>query len=410
MKSTFLVSILTIIFSYYTIAQDVTQWRGKDRQGIYPDTDLLGEWPEKGPNILLEIDSIGNGYGSPVFANDIMYIMGEVGDMGWLFAFDLKGTLLWKRPYGKEWVKSYPGSRSSPTIVNNLIYTCSGFGELTCYKIHNGEKIWSKHLKNDFKGTFTRHGHSESPLIFEDKVYLCAGGAEHNVVALNRFSGELIWSSPGKDERPGYNTPNIIQLKNRTIMCVFSAYHLMAFDANTGEMLWAHEQTNIKVEDRRPGKGDTHSNTVFYEDDHLWYVAGDGNGAVKLKMSDDGSEITEVWSNPNFDDYMGGPIKLGNYMYAGTTAKKDFKSMNTETGEFVDTLKLGSGAVISADKKLYYYTQKGMLHLIVPKKGKLELKGSVKVHQGSKEHFAHPVIHKGLLYQRHGNVLVVFEI
>jgi outer membrane protein assembly factor BamB len=75
MKSTFLVSILTIIFSYYTIAQDVTQWRGKDRQGIYPDTDLLGEWPEKGPNILLEIDSIGNGYGSPVFANDIMYIM-----------------------------------------------------------------------------------------------------------------------------------------------------------------------------------------------------------------------------------------------------------------------------------------------------------------------------------------------
>jgi outer membrane protein assembly factor BamB len=98
-----------------------------------------------------------------------------------------------------------------PDSVNSLVT-----------KFITEKKIWSKHLKNDFKGTFTRHGHSESPLIFEDKVYLCAGGAEHNVVALNRFSGELIWSSPGKDERPGYNTPNIIQLKTeRLCVCFF---------------------------------------------------------------------------------------------------------------------------------------------------------------------------------------------
>jgi len=406
----FPIALLLLFFSQIISAQDVTQWRGEDRKGIYPDNNLADQWPNEGPELVLEINDIGNGYGSPVIVNDIIYIMGEVDENGYLFAFNKTGELLWKSSYGKEWIKTYRGSRSSPTVVDQYIYTCSGLGELSCFKLESGEKIWSKDLIKDFDGEYTNHGHSESPLVYKDMVYLVPGGKNYNVVALNRFSGDIIWKSAGTKERPGYNTPGIIILENRAILVTFSAYHLLGFDAKSGELLWTHEQTNVEESERRPGMGDTHSNTVFYENGFIYYFAGDGNGAVKLKLSEDGSEIAEVWSNKKFDNYMGGPIKTGSYIFGGTTEKKDLRSLNSETGEYLDSLKLGSGTIISADNKLYYYSQKGNLNLVSSENGKLELKSSFRIDKGSKEHFAHPVIHKGLLYQRHGNILLLFNI
>ena len=45
--SSLLILILACI-GLELIAQDV-QWRGPNRDGIYPDTMLLKEWPEEGP-------------------------------------------------------------------------------------------------------------------------------------------------------------------------------------------------------------------------------------------------------------------------------------------------------------------------------------------------------------------------
>jgi len=47
------------------VAQDV-QWRGPNRDGIYPDTMLLKEWPEEGPEVLFATKGIGRGFSSAV--------------------------------------------------------------------------------------------------------------------------------------------------------------------------------------------------------------------------------------------------------------------------------------------------------------------------------------------------------
>ncbi|NQU34162.1 MAG: hypothetical protein HQ521_13090, partial [Bacteroidetes bacterium] len=75
-----------------------------------------------------------------------------------------------------------------------------------------------------------------------------------------------------------------------------------------------------------------------------------------------------------------------------------------------DSLKIGSGALISADNMLYYYNQKGELKLLSFSEGKMTEISSFKIQKGSKEHFSHPVIHNGVLYLRHGNVLMGFDI
>lgn len=400
-----------IIVSCSSKKTEVYQWRDENRLGIFKEKNLLKAWPENGPKELWFTEGIGDGYGSPTITGTEIFITGAIDSTATLFCLDFNGNIQWEAPFGKEWVLNYPGSRSAPTVIDDLIYVGSGMGNIFCLKRSNGEVVWQKDFDNDFHGIMPRFGHSEATVVDGDKVYWTPGGAEYNVVALNRFTGELLWSNKGFSERSGYNPGNLIELPARKIFVTFSAYHLMGFDAETGEMLWSQEQTNTKPEERQPGVGDTHSNCVIYDQGNIYYAAGDGNGGVKLRLSEDGTTIEEVWRNPGFDSYMGGIVKIGQQVYGSGTSKKEIKSIDIDTGEISDSLKLGWGAVIAADDLLYYYSQNGKLSLVsYNNQGKLSEISQFKITRGAKEHFSHPVIHNGVLYQRHGQVLMAFDI
>ena len=410
MKKNILTCIIFILIIQNTFGQTTYTWRGQNHTGIFDSNNLLISWPENGPPLAWYYEGLGNGYGSPAITNDRIFIQGEIDSIGYLFAFDLKGKLLWKKEYAPEWTKTFPGSRSCPTVVDDLIYVCSGFGNLSCFDAKNGEKKWSADLLNDFNGQYTLHGHSEAPAIDGNMVFLVPGGIEHNVVALNRFTGELIWTCKGLGERPAYNAPYIIRLKERNVLVTFSAYALLGIDTKNGELLWVHIQDNVPVEKHEPGMGDTHSNIILYEKGFIYYVAGDGNCAVKLSLSDDGTKISQEWRNLEFDDYMGGFIKYGDFIYGGTTAKKCLIALDSKTGTITDSLKLGSGNTIAADSMLYYYSQSGKVNLVKPKNDRLELISTFKITRGTKEHFSQPVIDRGMFYIRHGNVLMVYQL
>ena len=79
----------------------------------------------------------------------------------------------------------------------------------------------------------------------------------------------------------------------------------MGFDVDTGEMLWSQEQDNLPVEERDLGFGHTHPNSVLYEEGSIYYAVSDGNDGVRLDLSEDETEITEVWRNHKFDSFIG---------------------------------------------------------------------------------------------------------
>ena len=185
---------------------------------------------------------------------------------------------------------------------------------------------------------------------------------------------------------------------------------MMGFDAKTGEMLWSHEQDNTPLDKRTPGIGDTHSNTVLFDNGSIFYAEGDGNCGVRLNLSPDGRSISEIWRNTGFDSYMGGILKLGNYLYGSGTAHPGLYSVNASTGAIVDSLALGSGALISADDMLYFYSQKGDMNLISNIEGDLAKVNSFRIKKGTGQHFSHPVVYKSVLYQRHGQVLTAYDI
>ena len=400
--------LLGILFPLISTSQITTQWRGADRHGIYPDKELLNNWPSEGPALIRVYENIGNGYGSPTFAENMLYITGEINSTAFLFAFDTTGNLLWKRPFGKEWVESYAGSRSAPTVVDDLVYVTSGKGNITCLDRITGEQKWSKEMVRDLQGRFALFGYAEAPLVNGNLVFLTSGGQDTNVVAFDRFTGEIKWICPGSGDIPGYNSPILIHLPKRDILAVFTAYSFLGIDTRTGKLLWSHDQINIPIFQRKPGNGDTHSNSAWYEDGFIYYLAGDGNGAVKLLLSDNGKEIKQLWRNKVIDNYMSGFVIRDNRIYTCTNSGKNLVTLNIESGEVMETLKIGIGSLIWADEKIYYYTQGGKAYLVDPKK--MEVITSFKIDKGTREHFSHPVIHQGILYIRHGNVLLAYDI
>jgi outer membrane protein assembly factor BamB len=283
-------------------------------------------------------------------------------------------------------------------------------GDLYCLNKLDGSLVWSRSFSDDFEGIYPLHGHSEAVVVKGDRLFWTSGGETYNVVSLDRHTGELIWSHPGFGERSAYNPANLIELPHRDIYVTFSAYHLMGFDAGSGEMLWSQEQDNYPLEERVLGIGDTHANSVIYEDGAIYYAAGDGLCGVKMDLSEDGSAIKEAWRNKGFDSFMGGIIKIDNHLYGSATGTQLFRSINSSTGILTDSLKIGHGALIAADGMLYYYNQRGEMKLISYDAGKLEEVSSFKITKGTRHHFSHPVIHKGVLYQRRGQALMAYDI
>ena len=239
------ISIILLCIVYSTIsAQESTRWRGPTADGIYPDKGLLKEWPESGPEMLWHYDEIGKGFSSPVFTNGNIYISGMIDTSGYIFVLNQDGELLNRYYYGPEYHISYPGSRSSPTIAGDLLYILNGYGEVFCMDLSNGTIKWSKDLFNDFDGRNTQWAITETLVVDGDRIYCTPGGVKSNMVALNRFSGDLIWESRGDGNVSAYCTPLLVEFPNGKILFTHTENNILAVNAKTGKKLWSRPYKN----------------------------------------------------------------------------------------------------------------------------------------------------------------------
>ena len=264
--------VLTLFATFFIVLQSLgqdltTRWRGPHGNGIYEETQLLKKWPASGPEISWTFDDLGVGYSSPVIAMDRIFVSGMEGETGHIYCLDKSGKLVWKAPYGREFSTSYPGSRSSPTIAGDLLYILSGMGELVCIQRSDGKLVWKKHLFKDFDGKNIQWGITETLVVDKDKVYCTPGGKRNNLIALNRFNGKLIWSSPGEEEETAHCSPILIKLPTREILVTMTANHIIGVDANDGKMLWSHSQTN---------RYSIHANTPIYHQGAVFCFSGYG--------------------------------------------------------------------------------------------------------------------------------------
>lgn len=402
----FYLFLLVILFAACTTKTEIAQWRGENRNGIFNETGLLKTWPENGPEMLWANENIGVGYGSVSVTSDRIYFNSVIDSISYLIALDLNGDFVWKTPNGDGYVgegysSSFPGSRSTPTVIGDLVYSQSGLGRIACYDVKTGTENWAVDMQKDFNGIIDYFGYGESLLIDDNKLFGFPGGVDTNLIALDRYTGETLWVSKALSDTVSHCSPMIIELPNRKILVTFSIRNLMGIDAETGELLWSHKQDILKYNEQ--------SNTPIFKNGYLYYVAGDGNGAVKLEISEDGNSIKEIWSNYFGRNSMNGFLVLNDKLYS-TYKKNKLKAFDTNNGEVVDSIRIRDGAVIAADDMIYCYSDNGEVSLIDYNKEEMELLGQFKVDKGTLHHFARPVIKNGVLYIRHGEALIAYNI
>jgi outer membrane protein assembly factor BamB len=401
MKATVFLVLMCIAFSLS--AQNIIQWRGENRTGIYNEKGLLKSWSTKGPQLLWHYDGLGEGYSSVAIDANKIYLTGMTGNIGYLHVFDTNGKLLNKKEYGKEWDKNYNGSRGTVTISDGKLYIFTGTGCLICMNQNTLNILWKKDIAADFGGKNIMWGVNESPLVVNEKVILSPGGKEHNVVALNKNDGSLIWSCPGEGDLSSYCSPLYIADQRVPQIVTMMASHILGIDVSTGKKLWSYNYENHRK---------IHPNTPVYDGkDMLLCTSGYGKGSVMLRLTNGGSSVEKVWELAAIDSKIGAMVKIGNYAYGSGDTHKFWFCVDWKTGEIkYKDHSLGIGAVIANEDMLYCYSDKGEMALVRATPEKFDLISKFPITLGTEQHWAHPVIYQGVLYVRHGNTLMAYKI
>jgi outer membrane protein assembly factor BamB len=273
-------------------------------------------------------------------------------------------------------------------------------GDIGCFDIRNGKQIWNLNMIRDLNGENAVFGYSVPVLIDNNRLYCIPGGADINIACLDRSTGKIIWSAKGEGETPGYASMILVHHHGKKILVSFTELSLLGIDAITGDVLWTY---SLSI------KGDAPCNTPIYDNGYLYLVAGHENGAVKLKITEDGLAVSKAWANPDFSTYFGGVVKAGGYLYGSVDGRLAWRSVNIETGEFADSLMFRTGSVAVSGDKLIIYGNDGKAGIVCFANGKMKLIKSFRITAGSNEHFAHPVIAADRIFFRHGDALLIYK-
>ena len=408
----FLIFLLAVLTSGKLYSQDIAEWRGPNRSGVYPDQNLLKSWPENGPKLLLELKNIGNGYSSPIVYKNTIYISGRKDTLDVISAYEINGKKKWESIYGQAWPLSYPETRSTPTIENNRIYLVSGIGQVVCVDAVTGEIIWNVNANKEYKGEPHRWGTAESVAISDKAVFYVTGGEETSVIALNKTDGKLCWKSRSLGGSRAYASSVIIEKAGLKLLLAQTANDLMGINIENGEIVWNYNL--IQHHTGETGKGGNMNTPLFYNNE-IFVTSGYDHPAIMLSLAADGRSVSVKWMNPEFDCHMGGVVKVSDFIYGSNWT-------NNSTGNWIcadwntgknmyETKWYCKGPIISADGMLYCYEEKsGNLALVKPNLEKFDVISSFKVSGGTGPHWAHPAIFDGKLFVRHGEILMVYDL
>jgi outer membrane protein assembly factor BamB len=410
--SFFLLFLLTIAPFSKIESQKAGEWpcfHGSDRSNLSAETGLLKAWDEKGPSLLFTISGLGEGYSSTAISGGMIFTAGSTGNQSFVYAFDLNGKLVWKKPNGPawsvtvSWASSYNGPRSTPTCDNGIVYHLSEAGRLTAFRMKTGETIWSRNLPEKFNAKIPMYGYAESVLIDGDNLYVRPGGKSGYQVCLNKKTGETIWTNSEIPGEYGYNSMVINDFGGFRQIIGASSTCYYSLDTRTGKLLWKTDFVN---------NYEVNCTDAIVFNDYVFLTSGEGKGSMLIKLKKSGSGITteKVWVTTAMDNYHGGVILYNGYLYGSGSQANDWYCLDFLTGKQMWKTN-GSGSLTYADGMIYLYDEKGSMKLVKASPEKFEKTGEFRVPKGGEgPYWAHPVVCGARLYLRHADKIFIYDI
>jgi len=386
---------------------DSPQFRGPDRNGVFPATGLLEQWPEAGPKELWSSEGLGKSFASVAIVGDRLYTTGMFDNEGFLFALDLKGNHIYKVSYGPEFPNGYPGARTTPTVNDGAVYVMSSEGRLSSFNAADGKLNWAVETLDRFKGSgnardlIPRWGIAESVLVVDDMVVCTPGGKNASLAAFHKKTGDLVWQTKGLSEISGYCSARLLDNGRVRQIITLTGESLVGVDPENGKVVWRQAYE---------GRYDIHAVSPVFLDNYIYVTDGYRQGGAMFELAADGSGVSKRWTEKTLDCHHGGVVEAGGYIY-GANSRGDWICLDFKTGEqAAKTRGVGKGAAVYADGKVYGYGERGLVGLFNADPKDFRLISSFEVEKGSGRHWSHPVILDGVLYIRHGDALMAYDI
>lgn len=412
---------LLVVIQIAIAAAPSTDWptfRGPQRNAVSEETGLLQSWPESGPPLVWDSAGAGRGYASFAIAAGRLYTLGDnvstaEDDDEYLTCFDVEnGKQIWKTKTGAAWNKgsdNWQGSRSTPTVDGRLVYAVTPHSDLVCCEAESGEELWRKSLTNDLGGKKADGwGYSESVLIDGEKLICTPGGEKSTMVALNKETGETIWTCVREGDRgAGHASVMISEIGGTRVYVQSTGSGPMGVRASDGKLLWTYdiERTTAVIP------------TPIIRGDLVFFTAGYKRGGALLKQVPAGEgevKIEEVYPlNIELANKHGGVVLVGDYVYGDSEDRGTpfCAELMTGTQKWKERQGGGSGSVAAADGCLYFHFADGTMLLAKASPEKFEKLGSFKVPgSGERPSWSHPVIVGGRLYVREQDRILCYDV
>ena len=386
---------------------DWPQWQGPQRNGISKETGLLQSWPKDGPPLAWRISNIGEGFSTPSVANGRIFAMANRNNDEYVFALSEKdGKEIWAAKIGpvRHGGGGYPGPRCTPTVDGDRVYALGLVGDLLCLDAAKGDVHWRIDLRKEFGGRSGGWGYSESPLIDGDKLIVTPGGRKATLLALNKKTGNVIWSGViPEGDSAAYSSIRISKAAGVRQYVQFLSRGVVGVSAEDGKFLWRYN---------KPANGTANIATPVVHDDLVFASSdyGTGGGLVKLTKNGDGIEADEVYFTRNMRNHHGGMILLDGYLYganSGILVCLDFK-----TGDVMwNGRPAGKGSIAYADGCFYFRNERGPIFLVKANPKEYEELGRFNQPDRTRRPaWAHPVVANGRLYIADQENLFVYDV
>ncbi len=397
-----LISLFFILAGVSLFAQPY-QFRGVDRNGIYPDTDLLDKWPESGPDLVKTIQNLGDGYSAPAITEEGLFIAGMYDSIGRLNHFDHQGQLKWSYEYGREFTFKYTGARGTPTIEGNRLYYSGTFGDAFCLNAEDGSLIWEKNIFDTYGGKPCKWGYTESPLIYKDLIILTPGGPSYNVVALDKSNGDLRWAVDLDSTKNAYNSPFLISHQGKDYILLNTTEYLLMIDPGSGKVAFKHRITH---------RANMHAISPLYKNGKIFNTTGYGVGAVLYEINEVENRLDTLYFNRDLDCRLSGLLLVDGLIYGTSDRKKQWVALDFESGETIFTSReIKPGSFLLADEKFYIFTETGEVALAKPHKEGFTIISRFDIPVETVQYaFTHPVIYQGILYIRYRDQLWLYDV
>ncbi|HET9261687.1 MAG TPA: PQQ-binding-like beta-propeller repeat protein [Vicinamibacterales bacterium] len=265
-------------------AEDWPHWRGPRGIGVSGETNLPERWSAT-EQVAWKAPVAGAGISTPVVAGGRVYVTSQIGEgvsrqgprlvqgggaeaageraLGarpaskgdgrtWFVveAFDEKaGTRLWE--YRIEADGPLPAAHDkhnlaspSPVTDGELVFAWFGTGQIVALN-RDGKLVWVRHLGKEIAPFEINWGHSSSPTLDGDLLYLlCDHEPASYLLALDKRTGKERWKVDRGKGRASYSTPLVVDTARGAELIVNSSERIDAYDAKTGEFLWHAGESN----------------------------------------------------------------------------------------------------------------------------------------------------------------------